>query len=260
MAESNAPASGDMEAIAKRVEELNRRLDAANSAVAKQKTISIAMTFVIVIVAVIGVVMIFLPIKEAYDNQEAYATALQEVFSDRLQPELEALVQDEELAETAQEVGDLVFQKLQERQDEAYGKVSAEVEDFVTVMQAWGENEYETRKNRMTEYIEVKLKEEVPVLEDPENQEEILANLHDALNNIVDKVMMEHLRPHIEHVNSIDRQLREYPIPDDILNMDDLELMDALTNELGVYAMEVLRNNLDPETRRALIQSLGEEE
>ena len=148
--------------------------------------------------------------------------------------------------------------RVKDRQEEIYAVVDQQIQAFVDEMTAWAKNELEYRQGTIKQYIEQEVKATAPALQDEDTAELVMANASDAMEKAVQRLMDKYLDTHIRHLAEIERKIEQFPIPDDIAQMSDQELTDALVAELGSYSMNVFQGSLSPETRDFL-REVGEE-
>lgn len=251
-ADAGSPIQGN-DAVADRLAKLNRKMDEAQAAAARAKTVGRVMTVLVVVAAFTGVYLLLKPLADAYQNPEPYKKAFQEEFEASILPRLQ-----EEMGKNGQrialEVKDEVVKKVQARQEEIFGAVDTEMRAFVTNLQDHGTKEFETRQATIRKHIEETLLADVPELKDPEKADTIMANASAAMDGAVQRLMNQHLAQHMEHMLSIERRINEYPVPEDVARMSDDELSQAMVDSLGQYAMLIFRSSLAPSTKDALRQ------
>lgn len=255
-AEANAPGSGGNDAVADRIARLNRKMDEAQAAHARSKTVGRIMTVLVVVAAFSGVYMLLSPFAEAYQNPEPYKKAFGEEFQSSILPK----IQDEmgkNGKRIATEVKDEVVKKLESRKDEIFGAVDTEMRAFVTNLQEHGTKEFETRRAAIRSHIEKTLVADVPELKDPAKTEVIMANASAGMDAAVQRLMNKHLSQHMQHMLSIEQRINEFPVPDEVSKMTNDQLSQAMVDQMGTYAMLVFRSSLAPSTKETLKQ-IGE--
>lgn len=250
-ADGPASESKDLQTLEQRLEELNRKVDEVNSAQSSVKLTSRLVAVVIVIAAVIGVYMLISPFITAYKNKEVYTAAMGEQFNDRIIPVLE-----EELQATLQvagpEVADLVWKRLESRQEDIVKAIDLESGAFVQEVQAHLEDSLADNVVEVELYIRARLNEMVPELSDPDVRDVVLANGIGAVEAAVRMAVTDRLEGHIQTLGDIETEMLAFEVPETLDQMSDMELSEELNRALAEYAVLVLRRSFSPGTKEML--------
>jgi tetrahydromethanopterin S-methyltransferase subunit G len=251
MAADGPVSPGDAQEIARRIDQLNAKLDTALAANATAKNVTRVVGIVVAAAAVLGVWMIASPLIDAYKDIDKYQSIIQKDLQDNVVPVIEAEVKAT-LSKAVPALQAVAGETWSAREEEITSKAYNQVETFLTNMTEFGTNEFETRRTRIEAKLIDRLKDEVPELRDEEQAETILANASLAMNLAVERTMNTHFRVHLESVNNIANNLTIIDVPDDLEAMDDLDLRTELTNALGAYATQALRQFLNKDSREFL--------
>ena len=251
MAADGPVSSGDQQDVARRIDELNAKLDAALAANATAKNVTRAVGVLVTASALVGVYMILSPVKAAYDNRAEFQKAISEELTSRVIPaaEEEGKLLLKEAVPLLQKVA---VEQYTKRENEILAKSYNQVELFLNNMTEFGTTEFETRRTRIEGAIIDKVKTEVPELNNQEDAERVIANAAAGINGAVERSLATHFKVHIDAVNRIANNLSILEIPQEMQDMDDLAIREELTNALGVNSTKALRHFLNEDSREFL--------
>lgn len=248
MAESQAPEA----ALLGEVRKLNQCLDEVNAAVVRGRWISRLMMLLLVVAVVFSIIRVIMPIRSATQDMEPYQAALLDEFETRLQPALEAQLQ-EVLRKSGPEVFNLVTERMTNRRDDLMEGFEVEFALLLEELQEHGET---TLTEQVVEF-ELKVREMLSemaggIVDDPDRLELVIGNGAVAIEQAVRRAVDQELADHINTLVLIEQTLLDFPVPAEIIAMDDLELSDYMVEQLGRYAVLSLKRNFTPETREFL--------
>lgn len=258
MADSASKGGESLDALAARIDRLNQKMDQAKSAAGTAKAVSIVVAIVIAAAAIIGILILLGPLRAAFNNPEPYREALLAEFQDSVRPAIEAEIKANS-ERILKEVGNSAQAAFQARQEELFIGVNDELRTFTENMQEWGVDQIQTRRQRVRDYIEKAVVAEVPELQDPDKTELILSNAAGAMDSVVTRIMDEYLSGHMALMANIETQIAQFPIPEEYQDMSEDELTQEMVNQLGIYAMSVFADTINPQTRDFLRAALNEE-
>jgi hypothetical protein len=236
------------DSVADRIARLNRKADEEVAARRRAKSLSTLMTLLIVTVAVGGVYVMIRPGIAAYNNPEPYRQALSAEFEQTLQPAIQQILQEEQTQQVLQQAGETAMSRVRERESEISSAIEAQLRQFAADMQTWSQEQLAERPGTLHDSVHQAMVEAFPEMQD----EVVAQNMNEAMNNVVSRVLSERLGRHSELLASISDQIDTFPVPAEIQAMSDDELSEALTENLGVFAMQMFGQQLNPETRSFL--------
>ncbi|MCC6546779.1 hypothetical protein IT570_06380 [Candidatus Sumerlaeota bacterium] len=248
---------GDSDPIARRIEDLSRKVDEVRSAAASAKAAGHIMTLLIAVAAVVGVVTLVSPfwgLKEKKHQDELVAALVAEynaTIKADLMKELE-----ESQANTGPVVREILTKKWHERSPEVVDAFSKESSIFTDNVKKLGEKMWQTHIANLDSQIYNRLEKSVPDLADADKTEVVLNNAHEAVNSAVERLISEYLKEHVDSINSIQEQITAFPIPSHIKDKSDDELRDAFSDILITYSTNTLKAGLNPQSR-AFLSDLG---
>lgn len=239
-----SPAGSDMANLARRVEGIERKmaeLDAANSS---SKSASRAISILILVVALGGLTAIVYPLIQAARDPKPFADALAKELETRMWPALNTEIQAaiKNSGPKVQEAATKVFEK---RQGEVARATEKEVEGLMTDLQAFAQDELVRRTGIVETSLEAQVAEFLPEIKDSEDRTVIMGNAELAASQAVERVVTEKLGHHIETLARIQTQIDQFPVPERLKTMPELELNTELQAALGRYAMALLANSLE---------------
>lgn len=256
--DSPAQSSGTGDGAAERLSRLNRKLEEAHSATLRAKNIGRLMSVLVVIAALIGVWILFAPIKKAFDNPEPYQAAFQKELEETILPKLREELESEEFRAVLTEIGENAGKTLEARQEEIYAAIDGQIRLFIDNLSEWGGEQLHSRQDRLETHIQQRLYEVLPELQDEEVAELVIANAAAAMEEAIDIVMDRYLGQHIQHLVNLQTQIEQFPVPTHIAAMTEEELVAALQVELGEYAMSVFLTSINPAHTGAMHDVHGE--
>lgn len=252
MASDNPVPPGDGE-LARKMDEINRKLDAVGSANMRTKIVSLVLALAIIGVGVYGVFKVSSPFQKAYDEPQKYVEAITAEMEERVLPILQA--EGKLLQEKAQPfIIETIQTKFEARQDEIASAAHNQLTTMIDEMKEFAEGEFTTRRDRIEGAILDRVKTEVPELADEANTEIIMVNAQKAMSAAVERIMADHMHSHVESIANIGTRFEMFPIPADLKAMSEDELREELTSALGQYAAGAFRHSLAPQTRAQIRQ------
>lgn len=247
MADS-AVSQAEYDALVRRVNELNAKLDAVNAATARSKRLSLVMTILIAGSAVLGVWLLLSPFIQIYNNPEPYKAELKTAANEELFPalrdEFKAIME-----KSAPALKDVAINAYKENEEKLAGALDSESKILVANITKFGQEQYDARRTRIEHNVMTKLQEVAPELKSDKDTELIMKNLQRATDDAVTMALDKHFSNHIKSVVSIQESLQAFPVPDTVSSMSDAELREELTTSVMGYVQRILLPQVSEETR-----------
>lgn len=251
-----SPAGSDMANLARRVEGIERKmaeLDAANNAA---KMASRAITVLVLAVALGGLTAIVWPLAQAAQNPKPYTDALAKELEARLWPALTAEIQIA-LKNSGPKVQDAATKVFNKRQNEIARVTEKEVETLLADLRTYAQDELVKRSALVEESLEVQVAEYLPEIKDADDRTLVMGNAELAASRAVEKVVTEKLGGHIEALARIQTQIDQFPVPEHLRTMDEMQLHSELQRALAEYGLRLVDRSLDrPEERANAVQEV----
>lgn len=257
-ADASGAASGDLEAVERRLGELSRKLDEVRQAQSSAKTTARLITVVIVVVALAGVTMLIMPIWSAYQNREQYAEAMQAEFSERIAPMLQEEVQAS-LQDIGPEIRTAVQEKIDERREDLVAAVDLNTMLLFDNLQQFAETSLADAAVEIEISVRNGLTDLLPQIDDPAQRDLIIGNFATALEEASKELVEEKLDRHVTSLANIETQMRLIETPQVVAEMNDVELGEEMNRVLSEFGLLALQRSLTPETREALADLASEE-
>lgn len=240
------------ERLLEEVKALNTRLDDANRAVAQSKLAARGVMIALFIVVIFGIWSLFRPAYSAWQHPEPYREAFTDELQNRILPHLQAQFEDI-MRTSGREIFVLVRDKAQGRSDDIAKSFENELSFLMEELQEFGES---TLAETVVDF-ELKLREKLADLigEDAASEENVmrvLDNAAAAVESAVKRAVEKELNYHINEIIHLEEQINNFPVPTELKAMDDAELSEYMVNEMGRYALLILKQTFTPETREML--------
>lgn len=248
MAESQAPEA----ALLSEVRQLHQSLDDVNAAVVRGRWLARLLMLLLFAAVVFSIIRVISPFREASRDLEPYQAAMLQEFETRLQPALEAQLQ-EVMSKSGPQILNLVTERMTERRDDLMEAFDTEFALLLEMLQEFGEA---TLADQVVEF-ELKVRDMLAdmaggIVDDEARLELVIGNGAVAIEQAVRRAVEQELADHINALVQIEQTLLEFPVPEEIRAMDDLDLSDYMVEQLGRYAVLSLKRNFTPETREFL--------
>ncbi|CAN5448132.1 hypothetical protein BH09SUM1_BH09SUM1_06020 [soil metagenome] len=238
MADSSV-SPADYENLNRRVNELNAKLDAVSAANASTKKLSLVMTILIAVAAIVGVYILLDPFIQIYKAPGPYQTAIIARAQAELLPTIQAQLQ-EVITKNAEPLSAIAWKEYKDHESEVVGALGEEGKAMASEVAKFGTDEYEKRRVRLESGIMERLKKEAPALASEEDSEKIMINLKKAVDEAVVMALNEHLTDHITSVSNISEAIQAFPVPEDVHSMSDEELREELTTSIMSYVQRMM--------------------
>lgn len=250
-ADKPAAAGGDLDAMDRRLAELNRKMEEADRAAASAKFTGRIMTVLIVVVALLGVYLLLSPLIQAFSNTKPYQDAMAKELTDRVMPHVSEELQ-KSLQVVGPKVGSAVVEQVKGRQEEVTAELYKQVNLLMEGLRSHSEERLSAEVAGLEGKIRERIERDLPELKDKDQAELIMGNATLAVENAVQQLIADNLEVHINSLVSIGERINGIEVPPHLKEMSDDQLSEELTNALGNYAIVVLQAKMPNETRDVL--------
>ena len=249
--DGTAPTSADVEALARKVAQLNQKLEDYQAAQSQTRWTVRIMTVAILASAIFGVYSLLSPLSKVITEPKPYRDAILADFNEMVLPRIRR-----ELDESYRKVGPVLLGSIQKsfekRQPELVRVIDVESQKLLADLMEMTQSELQARLEGMNKKVYDRIIQDIPELKDPSTAETVVGNAQVALESAVNRVIQEKLKRHIDAVLAIERELNAFPIPVEVQKLTDTELGEELVNTLGIYSTFVMRRGLPAEVKQYL--------
>lgn len=249
--DGTAPASADVEALARKVAQLNQKLEDYQAAQSQTRWTVRIITVAILASAIFGVYSLLSPLAKVITEPAPYKAAILSDFNEMVLPRVRR-----ELDESYRKVGPALLGSIQKsfekRQPELVRVIDVESQKLVSDLTEMTQTELQARLEGLNKKVYDRIIQGIPELKDPATSEIVVGNAQVALESAVNRVIQEKLKRHIDAVLAIEQELNTFPIPERLHKLTQAELGDELVNTLGVYSTFIMRRGLPDEVKQYL--------